>query len=192
MSRLPIVTLNKSVLWSQDVSLRQKCRLVNMGDKEEVEFIQSLIREMFLTLYTDPSGVALAAPQVGVLLQLTVINFDDREAGEFRTLVLINPKVTPLSDEANEEQEICLSVPNFGGKVSRANAIKVEAYDQVGQVMQFTADGFFARVIQHEVDHLGGILCIDRVKQEKVNYIQEFPERNVEITMKKLNLKNKK
>lgn len=191
MSRLPIITLNKSVLWSKDVALRQKCRPVDVENAEELAFAQSLIREMFITLYTDPSGIALAAPQIGVLLQMIVINYDDKDINEYRTMALINPKISLLSDEINEEQEICLSVPNFSGKVTRANSVDVEAFDQHGSPIKFTAKGFLARVVQHEIDHLSGILCVDRVKQDKVNYIQEFPERNIELVMRRLGLKNR-
>ena len=191
MSRLSVITLNKSILWSKDVALRQKCRPIDVENAEELAFAQSLIREMFITLYTDPSGVALAAPQIGALLQMVVINYEDKDVNEYRIMALINPKITSLSDETNEEQEICLSVSNFSGKVIRSNSVEVEAFDQHGSPIKFTAEGFFARVVQHEVDHLSGILCVDKGEKDKVNYIQEFPERNIEHVMRRLGLKKR-
>jgi len=190
MSRLPIVMLNESILWAKDVALRQKCKPVDVKSPEELSLAQSLIREMFRTLYADPSGIALAAPQVGVLLQIVVISYQDRDTNEHRLMALINPSIVNRSDEVNEDQEICLSVPNFTGKVVRANTVEVEAFNQHGEPIRFKAEGFLARVIQHELDHLSGVLYADIVKG-KLEPIPDFPERRLKHTMKKLSLADK-
>lgn len=191
MIRLPVVMLNGTILRMKDVALRQQSRPINIDDPEDFALAQSLVREMFRVLYSDPSGVALAAPQIGVLLQVVVISYEDKDEGGQRTMALLNPKITQSSEEEIEDKEICLSVPNLTGKVARANTVKVEGYDQLGQPVNIMAEGFFARVLQHEIDHLNGILCIDRVKGNLDN-VPDFPERRTDPTMRKLGLTKKK
>jgi peptide deformylase len=188
MARLPIVIVNETTLWSKDNTLRQKCRAINVHDPEELTMAQRLINEMLRTLYSDPSGVAIAAPQVGALLQITVISYDDKDTGENHLMALLNPTITSLSDEMNEDAEICLSVPNFSGKVRRASSIQVDAYDQHGKPVTFIAGKWFARVIQHEVDHLSGILYIDKALGE-LEEVADFPERRTGPALRKLGLK---
>lgn len=189
MKRLPIVMLNDHVLWSPDVALRQKCRSVNIEDKDELSSAQNLILEMFRTLYDDPSGVALAAPQVGVLLRVVTIDFEDRDTKSRHLFGLINPEISSSSEEMNEDTEICLSVPNYAQKVARSNSITVNAHSQLGKPIEFSADGFFARVIQHELDHLDGILYIDRVQDELIG-VPDWPDRRIDPTLRKLKLKS--
>jgi peptide deformylase len=191
MNRLPTVILNENTLWMKDVALRQPCRAVDVNNPEDLALAQDVIPELFRSLYADPSGVAIAAPQIGVLLQMTAIQFEDKDANEQRLLVLINPKITPLSEETNDESEICLSVPNYSGKVPRWNKIQVDAYNQHGEPINFVAEGFFARVIQHETDHLVGTLYIDKVKGE-LDQVPDFPERRTPPTIRKLGLSKKK
>lgn len=187
MSRLPIVMLNESTLWAKEVALRQPCLPVNVDDPAHLEFAQNVISEMFRTLYSDPSSVALAAPQVGFLLQITTIDYQERDTNERKLLVLINPKIINYSDEKLDDQEICLSVPNFMGHINRAKSVDVEAYDQNGQPIKIHADDFFARVLQHEIDHLSGILYIDKIHGE-LEVVPDFPERRQAPTVKKLGL----
>lgn len=191
MSRLPIVMLSESILWSKDVALRSKCKPVNVENPEELAMVQNLVCEMFRTMYADPGGgVALAAPQVGVLLQVVVISYQDRDTNEQHLMALINPKIVKRSDESGEANEICLSVPNFSGKVARSTSVEVEAYDQHGQPISFAAEGFLARVVQHELDHLEGVLYIDRVDGE-LDKVPDFPERRIKPTLRKLGLSSK-
>jgi peptide deformylase len=183
--------LNEGILRLEDVALRSKCKAVDVEDPEELALVQGLIREMFRTMYADPGGgVALAAPQVGVLLQVVVIDYQDRDTSEQHLMALINPKIVRRADESDEAKEICLSVPNFSGKVARSTSVEVEAYDQHGQSISFTAEGFLARVVQHELDHLNGVLYIDRVDGE-LNKVPDFPERRIEPTLRKLKLSDK-
>ena len=191
MSHLPIIVLPPSMRFSKDISLRQACRAIDVTDADDIILAQSAIGEMFKTLYSDPSGVALAAPQVGIQLRITVISYDDRDSDQYRLLALVNPEIIESSEEQEDDREICLSIPNFDGKVTRAKKIKVKAFDQHGKPNDFEAEGFFATVIQHEVDHLNGILYIDRLKGE-LQVIPDYPERRLEPTLKKLGIKKKK
>jgi peptide deformylase len=149
---------------------------------------QNLIAEMFKSLYADASGVALAAPQIGIQLQVLVVSYQDRESKQQKNIALMNPKISYSSEEMKEEEEICLSVPNHVGLVLRPDQIKVDAFDQHGKPVTLEANGFLARVLQHEIDHLNGVLYIDRVEGE-IGAVPDFPERRAEPTLRKLGLK---
>ncbi len=125
---------------------------------ETQQFIQNLI----VTMYAD-DGIGIASPQVGKNIRICVVG---REATPEKAhdLVLINPVWTKISRRTNWDIEGCLSVPKVYGKVKRYNQIHVEALDASGNPLSFDAKKFFARVIQHEVDHLDGILFIDKAK----------------------------
>src|SRR3989344_3347325 len=137
--------------------LHQKSQPIAVAKITQPE-IQQLISDMEQTMKANNS-VGLAAVQVGKLLQLALIETQDG------ILVLINPQITSKSWLKNEGEEGCLSVPDKFGLVKRLTKIKVSAYNQQGKKISFTAKGFFARVIQHEVDHINGILFIDRTKK---------------------------
>jgi len=133
--------------------------------------IQRLIDDMFETM-REYAGIGLAAPQVHESLRLFVaglrasdatgaMNLDDDTDMPF--IVLINPQVTPVGAEAGSGWEGCLSVPDIRGLVPRAAEIQVKAHDRDGRAIELTARGLPARVIQHETDHLDGILFVDRM-----------------------------
>ena len=140
------------------------------------EEIQRLIRDMQETMHDAP-GVGLAAPQVGLALQLAVI--EDREE-LLRTLpveelaekerrpvpfhVLINPELTLLGDEKVEFREGCLSLVGYSAFVPRARRIRVAYLDEHGKRQSLEASGWYARIVQHEIDHLRGVLYIDRMR----------------------------
>lgn len=123
---------------------------------------QQLIQNMIATMYAD-DGAGLAAPQLGQSIQLCVIakNFTEAKTTD---LVLINPAWQRVSILKAWDDEGCLSVPNLYGQVKRYKKIKVKALDINAQPINFTANEFFARVIQHEVDHLQGVLFISKAK----------------------------
>jgi peptide deformylase len=185
MKILPIVAVNKSLLALHDISLRKKSEPVDVNDSDALASAKLVINELFRALYNEPSGLAIAAPQIGVQLQITAIDFEDKELRKRKTLALINPKIINYSTEEEDDEEICLSVPNFSGKIARAKKISVEAFDYNGQPIQIEAEGFFARVLQHEIDHLNGFLYIDKAKGE-LEEIPDFPDRRVPGTLKKL------
>jgi peptide deformylase len=142
--------------------------------------VQRLIDDMFETM-REYQGVGLAAPQVHESLRLFVAGFapapDDEDAERQRVplMALINPEITPVGGEIVEDWEGCLSIPDIRGRVPRAKAIVVRAYDRHGKRVELGASGFTARVIQHETDHLDGILFFDRMRSfETLTFLDEF------------------
>jgi peptide deformylase len=128
--------------------------------------METLIADMFDTMHAA-NGAGLAAPQIGVNLQLVIYGFKDNQrypdAPPVPETVLINPVLTPLSDEMDEQFEGCLSVPGLRGVVPRFTRLHYEGVDQFGKPIVRDAEGFHARVVQHEVDHLLGILYPMRI-----------------------------
>jgi peptide deformylase len=128
--------------------------------------LAALIEDMFDTMHAA-NGAGLAAPQIGVNLQLVIFGFKSNprypDAPQVPETVLINPVLTPLSDEMEEAFEGCLSVPGLRGSVPRFTRLHYEGVDQFGNVISRDVDGFHARVVQHEVDHLLGILYPMRI-----------------------------
>jgi peptide deformylase len=162
-------------------ALRQRAKAVDPGDIKAPRF-QQLIDDMFETM-REYQGVGLAAPQIHVGLRLFVAGFppDDRDDEEDDSdrrvplMALINPEIRPVGAAVVEDWEGCLSIPDIRGKVPRAESIHVDAYDRKGRRIQMQARGFTARVIQHETDHLDGVLFFDRMKSfETLTFLDEF------------------
>ena len=128
--------------------------------------MQALIADMFDTMYAA-NGAGLAAPQIGVNLQLVIFGFKQNvrypAALPVPETVLINPVITPLSDAIEENWEGCLSVPGMRGVVPRYQRIRYTGFDQHGAAISREVDGFHARVVQHECDHLIGVLYPMRI-----------------------------
>jgi peptide deformylase len=128
--------------------------------------LDTLIADMFDTMHAA-GGVGLAAPQIGVDLQLAIFGFDSSErypdAPAVPRTILLNPVITPLSDEHEEGWEGCLSVPGLRGVVSRWSHIRYSGFDPAGESIDRIAEGFHARVVQHECDHLIGMLYPMRI-----------------------------
>jgi len=129
--------------------------------------LRELVADMFDTM-AAAKGVGLAAPQIGVDLQLVIFGFQRSErypdAPAVPLTILLNPRITPLSDEVEEGWEGCLSVPGLRGVVPRATRIRYEGFDLEGAAIVREAEGFHARVVQHECDHLQGLLYPMRVR----------------------------
>lgn len=128
--------------------------------------LHALIADMFDTMHAA-NGAGLAAPQIGVNLQVVIYGFKQNarypDAPQVPETVLINPVLTPLSERKEEGFEGCLSVPGLRGSVPRWSELHYEGFDQFGQPISRDCDGFHARVVQHEVDHLHGILYPMRI-----------------------------
>ncbi|MBM0743477.1 peptide deformylase [Phormidium sp. CLA17] len=124
--------------------------------------IKQLIREMLQTMYSA-DGIGLAAPQVGVNKQLVVVDCDPDDAAK-PPLILINPTVTKASQEIVLNQEGCLSIPNVYLDVKRPTEIEVSYKDENGRPQRLAATGLLGCCIQHEIDHLNGVLFVDRVE----------------------------
>ena len=135
--------------------------------------IQTLIDNMVETM-VEYYGVGLAAPQVHESLSLAVI--ESRGArGQIPLTVLVNPHLTVLDENRIEDWEGCLSIPDLRGRVPRFSKLRVDALDRHGKPLQITAEGFFARVIQHEFDHLMGSVYLDRMPDlRSLSYFGEF------------------
>lgn len=125
-----------------------------------------LIGDMFDTMY-EANGVGLAAPQVGILKRIFVIDCGDEE-GNSEPYVFINPKIIDR-DGSQTDYEGCLSVPGKSGKVTRANYVKVKAFDENMEEFELEAEGLLARCILHENDHLDGIVYVDKVEGRLYN-----------------------
>ncbi len=145
-------------------------RLLRVAEKVEAfdtPELHALIADMFETMHAA-NGAGLAAPQIGVNLQLVIYGFAQNarypDAPPVPETVLINPVLTPLSEEMEEGFEGCLSVPGLRGSVPRYTKLHYEGFDQYGNVLRRDAEGFHARVVQHEVDHLLGILYPMRIR----------------------------
>ena len=133
--------------------------------------IHELIKDMIETM-KDAQGAGLAAPQVGESIQLVIFGVDKNErypdAEEVPFTVLINPVITPLTQEKEDDWEGCLSVPGMRGVVPRYKTINYKGFDQYGNEINRDAEGFHARVVQHECDHLFGILYPSRIENMKL------------------------
>lgn len=157
--------------------LRTPCAPVPPEEILRPEF-QELIDDMTATM-RENRGAGLAAPQVFVTRQVCVIEAraEDPEDGdpEIPFLVLINPEISAIGDEVVEDWEGCLSIDDLRGLVPRHQKIQVKALGRDGKKLSFKAAKFFARVVQHEVDHLNGVLFLDRMKDLKsLMHLQEF------------------
>ncbi len=143
--------------------------------------LHQLISDMFETMQ-HANGAGLAAPQIGVNLQLVIFGFKQNprypDAPNVPETVLINPVLTPLSDETDEAWEGCLSVPGMRGLVPRWSKLRYEGFDQFGNRIGRDVDGFHARVVQHETDHLNGVLYPMRIRDlSKFGFTEVlFPE----------------
>ncbi len=158
MSKLPIVTI-------PDAGLRAKTRPVTNFDAD----IQKLIDDMIETM-REANGVGLAAPQIGRPLKLAVIETlpeEDDEGNEIEgtrdLFVIINPEIFWSSRETSKGMEGCLSIPGYLGEVERAESIRVRGLDRHGRKFRMRFDDWDARIIQHEVDHINGVLYIDKL-----------------------------
>ncbi len=139
--------------------------------------IQRLIDDMIETM-REYRGVGLAAPQVHRSLQIALIETEERTEGSRRSApptVLVNPRISPVTERMEEDWEGCLSIPDMRGKVPRYKEIEVQALDRQGRLQTFKASDFFARVIQHESDHLNGTVFLDQMKSfESLSYLEEY------------------
>ena len=142
--------------------LYKKCRPVERFDKK----LSDLIDDMADTMY-DANGVGLAAPQVGILRRAVVIDVGDG------LVELVNPVIVE-SDGQQSGPEGCLSIPGRSGVVTRPNHVKVQAQDADGNAIELEAEEFFARAVCHELDHLDGVLYVDKMDREILEGDEEY------------------
>jgi len=136
-----------------DVRLEKECDIVT----EFTSDLHKLLDNMYDTM-VESDGVGIAAPQVGVCKKIAIVDLDDDEG----TVELINPTLT-YKEELDKDVEGCLSFPGVYGEVERPNVVVVKAQDRFGKWFEIEAEGYLARAIQHEVDHLSGVLFTSKV-----------------------------
>ncbi len=153
--------------------LRRRARPLDKSDLRNPS-VQKFIDDMIETMY-EYHGVGLAAPQVHEGLRLFVAMLDDDPGEESEALVVVNPEITPLSPDMEEGWEGCLSIPEIRGMVPRHKEITVKALDRNAKAIELRLRGFPARVVQHETDHLDGVLFFDRMKSmQSLTFLEEF------------------
>lgn len=172
MSVLPIVTYNDPILKKKTKPIPE-----DSGD------LQKLIDDMFETMY-HANGVGLAAPQIGKSIQLFVMDADAiteelEDEEDVGPLVFINPKIVKKSEETVKMEEGCLSIPEVRDEISRPGTITISYKDRDFKDQTLEASGWLARVIQHEYDHLQGVLFLD--------YLSAFKKRLHQSTLRKIN-----
>jgi peptide deformylase len=152
----------REIVTLPDPILREKAREV----KDFGPDLQTLIEDMVETMRAAP-GVGLAAPQVDTPWRVIVVEFGDEEDEEAPTKLytVVNPEITRHSRDIVAGPEGCLSIPGFSGEVERYEAVTVKGYTRNGQSMRIKASGWLARIFQHEIDHLDGVLFIDRAEK---------------------------
>jgi len=162
MAILPIRTL-------PDPALRQKAKRVRTIDSS----IQKLVSDMLETMHADAGRVGLAAPQVGISLRVLVIGIPEEE-----DIVLINPEIVKRKGERLID-EGCLSVPGYVGQVKRAESITAKGHNQKGKEIRIKADGLLAQALEHEIDHLNGVLYIDHL--EDIEQLRKIEPEETEL-----------
>ncbi|MEJ2181746.1 MAG: peptide deformylase [Gammaproteobacteria bacterium] len=145
--------------------LQESCSDITEFNTGELD---NLIQDLFDTMQAE-DGAGIAAPQIGVLKRVVIFGVEDDNPrypgrGLVPTTILINPVITPIGDEIDDGWEGCLSVPGMRGLVPRYKRIHYRGFDEKGKVIEIDADGFHARVVQHECDHLDGILYPQRIE----------------------------
>jgi peptide deformylase len=144
-------------------TLRRKARKVTDFGSD----LQILIDEMVETMRQAP-GVGLAAPQVNVPLRVIVVEYpekDDEEDAPAKLFMVVNPEITRFSSDVEVGTEGCLSIPGVLGDVERAYSVSLKGFNRRGQAVKIKANGWLARIFQHEVDHLDGVLFVDRAER---------------------------
>ncbi len=153
--------------------LRARARLVDRAELLSPS-IQTLIDDMIETM-VEYRGVGLAAPQVHQGVRLFVASLDSSDDEPGQPYVIVNPEVVPVGSDVEEDWEGCLSIPDIRGRVSRAREVKLRALDRRGERIELGAHGFPARIIQHEADHLDGVLFFDRMRSfESLSFLEEY------------------
>jgi peptide deformylase len=154
------------ILQKDNPILRKKSKKIEIKEITSPK-IKKLIKEIKKTLDSEETGAALASPQIGVNKRFFIVSEKVYEEDKIKNLVFINPKIIKLSKKTEWKEEGCLSVKNIYGKVKRAKNCTITAYDENGKKFTRGAGGLLSQIFQHEVDHLNGILFIDKAKDLK-------------------------
>lgn len=166
-----IVQLERENFLKKDTILRSKTvEVVEFGDE-----LHCLIEALIYNLKKHEIAIGFAAPQIGSSMRVAVININPDKVEP--TLIMVNPKIISTSGKKDVKKEACMSLPHYRGPVKRRDKIEIEYQDGTGKACNLKASGFYARVIGHEIDHLDGILYVDRMESlndlEKVDFFKE-------------------
>jgi peptide deformylase len=162
---MPADAATLPILIAPDPILKAKTRLVQAGDGDQV---RALVPRLFATMYAAP-GIGLAAPQVGVTLRLAVVDLMPENVST--PIVLVNPEIVARSEEMSTREEGCLSIPGQYADVTRPARVRVRYLDLAGTKREIEADDLLATCLQHEIDHLDGILFTDHLSALKRNML---------------------
>ena len=146
--------------------LRQKAKKLNSVTAEDIKTANLMMKSMI-----KAPGVGLAANQVGILKQIVTINFEDKENNKKSNYILFNPKIIKYSQETVVMEEGCLSLPEQYADVERPKEIVLEYIDENNKIIKKQIDGYEARILQHEIDHLSGKLFVDYLSSLKRNML---------------------
>jgi peptide deformylase len=147
----------REIVTIPDEVLRRKAHKVTNFDKD----LSTLIDDMFETMRQAP-GVGLAAPQIDISQRVIVVEYAEEEDEKPKSFAIINPEIIKTSAETEMGIEGCLSIPNLVGEVERFSAVAVKGFNKQGKPVKIKSNGWLARIFQHEIDHLEGILFTDR------------------------------
>jgi len=162
------------IVYTPDEVLRRKAHKITTFDKK----LQQLIDDMIDTLHDAP-GVGLAAPQVGVSEQLIIVEYSENDEDRPKLYAIVNPEIVKPSDDMEMGIEACLSIPGVAGEVERHTAITVKGLNRYGKPVKYKVSGWLARIFQHEIDHLDGVLFTDlatRIWQPTEEEMAEIPD----------------
>jgi peptide deformylase len=152
----------RDILIIPDRRLREISTPVDRIDAE----VKTLVEDMFETMYAAP-GIGLAAIQIGIPRRIVTVDVGNKEEGEKEPLALINPEIIAVSEELGIYDEGCLSIPDYFEDVERPASCVVRFSDVEGEIREIEADGLLATCVQHEIDHLNGVLFIDHISRLK-------------------------
>lgn len=157
MSVIPLVQLKKEEFQNKSVTLREpNNEVIDFGDS-----FQEIVDNILETFWSHSIAIGLAAPQVGIHLKLAVINY--KRDKTVPNLILVNPEIISISGKKDKKRESCMSLPHYAGEVERRDKVSLNYQDRYGEKQHLETQGFLSRVIQHEVDHLEGILYVERM-----------------------------
>lgn len=164
------MAIRKIVTIPNEVLKRKARKVTNFGQE-----FQNLVDDLIETM-RDAPGVGLAGPQIDVSSRVLVVEYNDQddETVPPKLYVLVNPSVTRTSKETEFGIEGCLSIPDYVGEVERFTEVTIKGNNRHGQNLKIKAQGWLARIFQHEIDHLNGILFLDRA--ERILRIEELPQ----------------
>ena len=147
-------------------ALRQKANILTAITKEDIK-----IANLMMEIMVKAPGVGLAANQVGFFKQIITINFEDKESNTKANYILFNPRIIKYSEETTLMEEGCLSLPDQYAEIKRPKEIILEYYDEKEKLIKKQVDGYEARILQHEIDHLSGKLFVDYLSSLKRNIL---------------------